>query len=48
MKPGDVSIERAELPEGAGTVGALVLVVILNIVHTTYVSPEVSSLGKLH
>ena len=28
--------------------GTLVLVIILNIVHTAYVSPKVSSLGELH
>ena len=48
MEPGDVSVERAELLEGAGAVRALVLVLVLNIVHPTNVSPEVPSLGELH
>ena len=48
MKPGDVGVERTKFSEGAGTVSTLELVLILYIVDTAYVSPEVASLGELH
>ena len=48
MEPGDVSIEGAELLEGAGAVITLVLVVVLDVMNTPDVRPKISSLRELH
>ena len=41
-------MERPDLPEGAGAVTAAELVLVLDVVHTLYVGPQVASLTELH
>ena len=41
-------MKRSDLPKGAGAVAAAELVLVLDVVHTLYVRPQVASLTELH
>ena len=48
MESRDVSVERAQLLEGAGAVTAFELVLVLDVVHALDVGAEVAALRELH